>query len=204
MGADDALLLGLGEHVHHAAITRGPVGFGGAVDEQDVDVVGAELAAEAIEVIANFLGIAVVGLGEHGDFVARQLLDGRRYIRMAAVGVGGVEEAKSVLVVAVEHHRDEWIGAEARLIRRAAAADGAGAHSETASADAGAAEDDVIVGTVFAGDGGYRKASCTCLTGDPGGGQARSGATKEISAMHRGLLCQTGYSGARCIGCERV
>ena len=32
---------GFGENVHDAAIARGPVGFGDAVDEDDVDVVDA-------------------------------------------------------------------------------------------------------------------------------------------------------------------
>ena len=39
--ANDALLLGFGEDVHDAAVACGPVGFGDAVDEDDVDVVDA-------------------------------------------------------------------------------------------------------------------------------------------------------------------
>ena len=64
VGADDALLFGFGEDVHDAAVARGPVAFGDAVNENDVDVVGAELAAEAIEVGADSGGVAGVGLGE--------------------------------------------------------------------------------------------------------------------------------------------
>ena len=45
MGADDALLFGFGEDVHDAAIARGPVAFGDAVDEEDVDVLDAEFMA---------------------------------------------------------------------------------------------------------------------------------------------------------------
>ena len=76
MGADDALLLGLGEDVHGAAIARGPVAFGDAVDEDDIDIVDAELAAEAVEVAAQAGGIARVGFGHDDDFVAGELLDG--------------------------------------------------------------------------------------------------------------------------------
>ena len=107
MGADDALLLGFVENVHDAAVARGPIGFGDAVDEDDVDVVDAELAAEAVEVGAYSGGVASVGLGEDGDFVARELLEGCGDVGMAAVGVGGVEEAEAVVVVAVEQEARE-------------------------------------------------------------------------------------------------
>ena len=61
MGADDALLLGLREHVHDAAVACGPVGLGDAVDQEDVDVVDAEFLAEAVEIGAHGGGVAVVG-----------------------------------------------------------------------------------------------------------------------------------------------
>src|ERR1700758_2723145 len=116
---------------------------------------------------------------------------------MAAVGVGRVEEAKAILVVAIEQQRDKWIGAEARLIGSSAAADGAGAHGKTAGADAGAAKDYLIVRAIFAGGSGYGEAcGAGGLAGDPCSSQARGSAAKEISAEHGGLLCQTGY--ARC------
>ncbi len=41
VGADDSFLLCFGENVHDAAIACGPVGFGDAVDEDDVDVIHA-------------------------------------------------------------------------------------------------------------------------------------------------------------------
>ena len=102
MGADGALVLGFGEDVHYAAVTGGPVVFGDAVDENDVDVVDAKFAAEAVEVAAEAGGVTVVGLGHDDDFVARELLEGGGDVGMAAVGVGGVEEAEAVFVVAVD------------------------------------------------------------------------------------------------------
>src|ERR1700758_721070 len=114
---------------------------------------------------------------------------------MTAVRVGRVEEAEAILVVAIEQQRDKWTGAEASLVGRSAAADGAGAHGQTAGADAGAAEDDLIVRAVFAGGSGYGEAGgAGGLAGDPCSGQARGGAAKEISAEHGVLLCQTGYA----------
>ena len=46
VGADDALFLGFGEHVHHAFVAIRPVALGEAVHKADVDVIGAQLAAE--------------------------------------------------------------------------------------------------------------------------------------------------------------
>ncbi len=149
MGADDALVLGFGEDVHDAAVTGGPVGFGDAVDENDVDVVDAEFAAEAVEIAAEAGGVAVVGLGHDDDFVARELLEGGGDVGMAAVGVGGVEEAEAVLVVAVDEQAGEGAHAEAGLVGGSAEADGAGAHGETAGADAGFAEGDLVVRAEF-------------------------------------------------------
>src|ERR1700761_8118335 len=114
---------------------------------------------------------------------------------MAAVGVGRIEEAKAILVVTIEQQRDKRTGAEASLIGLPTAADGAGAHGQTAGADAGAAKDYLIVRAVFAVGSGYGEAGgAGGLAGDPCSSQARGGAAKEISAEHGGLLCQTGYA----------
>ena len=50
MSADNALLLGFGEHVHHSAVALRPVSFGQAMHQANVDVIGAEFLAKAIEV----------------------------------------------------------------------------------------------------------------------------------------------------------
>ena len=92
VGSDDAFFFCFGEDVHAAAVSGGPVGFGDAVDEDDVDVIGAEFAAVAVEVGAEAGGGAGVGLGGDGDFIAGELFDGLGDVAVAAVGVGGVKE----------------------------------------------------------------------------------------------------------------
>ena len=87
MGPNDALLLGLRQDVHDPAIARRPVPFGDAVDEDNVDMVDAELSPEAVKVGTDAGGISSVGLGEDGDLVARELLQGCGNVRMAAVRV---------------------------------------------------------------------------------------------------------------------
>ncbi len=101
MGADDSLLLGFFENIHDAAIASGPIGFGEAVHEADIDIVGAELAAEAVEIGAGGRGIAGPGFCEHSDLVARHVPERFGNVRMASVGIGGVEKAEAV-IVAVE------------------------------------------------------------------------------------------------------
>jgi len=94
VGANDAFFLGLGEDVHHAFIAIGPIAFGEAMHEADVDVIGAEFAAEAIEIVAGGGGVASPGLGKNGNFVARDVFEGFGDMRMAAVGIGGVEKRR--------------------------------------------------------------------------------------------------------------
>jgi hypothetical protein len=180
VGADDAFLFRFREDVHGAAVADGPVGLGGAVDEDDVDVVDAEFAAEAVEVALDAGGVAGVGFGEDGDFVAGEALDGLLDVGVGAVGVGCVEEAEAVVVEAVA----EQVGgtAGAGLIRAAAIADGAGAHGEAAGADACGAEDDLVAGGVFVGEwreveiGGAGGFGGEAGGGEGGGGEAGGGA----------------------------
>ena len=98
MGANDSLLLGFGEHIHGSAEAVGPVGFGDAVHEADIEIVRPEFFAEAIEIGPHAIGVARPGLGQDRDFVARHVLQRFGNVRMAAVGVGGIEEAQAVIV----------------------------------------------------------------------------------------------------------
>ena len=68
---------------------------------------------------------------------------------MAAVGIGGVEETKAV-VIAIEEQVGETLDAKRGLMRVVAGADGAGAHGETAGLDAGFAQGDGVGGAEFA------------------------------------------------------
>jgi len=101
MGPDDAFMLGFGEDVHHAFVAVGPIAIGKAVHQANINVVGAKLAAEALKIGARGGGVTCPGLGEHGDFVTRHVLQRFSDVRMAAVGIGGVEKAKA-MIVAVE------------------------------------------------------------------------------------------------------
>ena len=55
-------------------------------------------------------------LGQDDDLVARKLLDRGGNIGVAAVGVGRVEEAQAVVVVAVEQQAGERVRAEPGLV----------------------------------------------------------------------------------------
>jgi hypothetical protein len=157
VGADDSLLFRFRKHVHGAAVAVGPVGFGYAVHEADVEVVGAEFAAEAVEIGAHGGGIACPGFCQHGDFVARHVLERFGDMGMASVRIGSVEEAQA-MVVSVEKEIGEALDAERGLMRMVSGADGAGAHGETAGLDAGAAESDCIGCGEFVREGCVREA----------------------------------------------
>jgi len=148
VGADDALVLGFFEDIHDGAIARGPIGFGEAVHEENVDVVDAEFAAEAIEVGAHFGGVARPGFGEHGDVAAVDVLESFGNVRMTAVGVRGVEKMQA-LMVAVEQQTGEAVDAEGGLVGVVANTNGAGAHGEATGDDAGVAERNAVGGVEF-------------------------------------------------------
>ncbi len=165
VGADGALVFRFAQHVHDTAVAGGPVADDGAVDEDDVDVVDAEFAAETLEVAGDAGGVAGVGLGHDDDLVSRELPDGSGDVGVASVRVGCVEEAEAVVVVAVEEQTRERVCAEACLVGGASEADGAGSHGETRGADPGAAEDDLVLCLVALGEsvkdeGGGRGSFC--------------------------------------------
>src|SRR2546422_6431892 len=63
VSADDALFFGFGENIHDAFVALGPIAFAEAVHKADVDVIGAEFAAEAVEIRTSGDGVARPGLG---------------------------------------------------------------------------------------------------------------------------------------------
>src|SRR5271157_5042789 len=127
VSADDALLFRFGENIHDAFVAIGPVAFREAVHEADVEVVRAELAAETFEIGASGGSVACPGFGENGDFVARNVLKSFSHVRVAAVGVGGIEEAEA-LVIAVKKKIGKPLDAKRGLMRMMANANGASAH----------------------------------------------------------------------------
>ena len=116
VGANDALLLCFRQYIEDGTESGGPVRLGGAVDEHDIDSVDAQFLTEALEVCAHTGRCAAIGLGEHRDFVARQLLESLRDEWMAAVGVRGIKEAQAVFVEAVQKQIHKAVGAKEGLI----------------------------------------------------------------------------------------
>src|ERR1700739_1834487 len=98
MRADDTFLFGFGKNVHHRFETCGPVALGQAVHKNDIEMVGAEFFAEAVEIGTHFWRCARPGFGEDSDFAAIDVLESLGYRGMAAVRIGGIEKAQAVVV----------------------------------------------------------------------------------------------------------
>src|SRR5258706_5280327 len=120
MGADDALLLRLGEYIHHAAVAFRPVSFGDAVHERDIEVVRSQLTTEAVEIGARLLRGSSPRLGEHGDLVSWNVLQRLGDIRMTAIGIGRVEEPQAA-VMSLEEQVGKALHSERGLVRMMAA-----------------------------------------------------------------------------------
>ncbi len=189
--ADDALFFGFGENVHDARETLGPVAFGEAMHKANVDVINAQLAAETVQIGTGGGGVARPGFGEDSHFIAGHVLESFGNVRMAAVRIGGVEEAQTV-VVAVEKQAGESVDAECGLVGMMAGAIGAGTHGEAAGLDGGLAEGNGIRGAELTRERGEREsppgkygwAEC-CGTG------CASGAMDEFAAIHKASLRRT-------------
>ena len=139
MCANDPFLFGFGENVHHRLVARGPVSFGQAVHEDDIEMVRAQLLTEAVEIGAHFRSTTGPRLRENGYFGAVYVLESFGYMRMAAIRIGGVEKAQTV-VVAIEQKARQTLHAKRGLVRMMARADRARTHSQTRSLDTGVAE----------------------------------------------------------------
>src|SRR6267143_387994 len=191
VSANDALLFGFGENVHDAVVALGPVAFGEAMHEADVEVIGAELAAKTVEIGASGGGVARPGFGEYDDFIALDVLERFGNVRMAAVGIGGIEEAQAV-VVSVKEQVRETFDTERGLVRMMTAANGAGTHGETAGLDARFAEGHSVCGADLAREN--RKSERTPREGgrmNPGGTCSASGAMDEIATFHAASLLRS-------------
>ena len=93
MGSNNSFLLGFGEHIHGSAEVIGPVRFRHAMHETDIEIVRPEFFAKAIEIGPHAIGVACPGLGQDRYFVPRHMLERFSNVRMASVGVSGIEEA---------------------------------------------------------------------------------------------------------------
>src|SRR5947207_8238731 len=103
--ANDAFVLGFFEDIHDGTIARGPIALGKAVHEEDVDIFGTEFAAEAVEVGAHPVGVTRPGFGKDSNFAAINVLERFGDMRMAAVGIGGIEKEEAVVVAIKEKFR---------------------------------------------------------------------------------------------------
>src|SRR5207245_298525 len=144
-----------------------------------------------LEIGAGSGGVARPGFGKNGDFVAGDVFEGFRDMRVAAVRIGGVEETQA-MVVTVEEHIGETLDAEGGLMRMVAGADGAGAHGEAAGLDAGLTESHGVSGAEFSGECGESRG-----TAREGGSVERegaggaSGAKEEFTALHEACLVRS-------------
>src|SRR5215469_907660 len=183
MRADNAFLLGFGEHVHGAAEALSPIALGNAVHQANVEVVGAEFPPETVEVCAHPRGITSPTLGEQGDLIALHVLEGFGDVRMASIGISRVEEAQA-MVVSIQQKIREALYSERGLMRMVIEAHGAGAHSETAGLNAGAAERDRVAGCELS----RKRLVCDCIEDglgrEPGCSCRSGGSDEEFSTMH--------------------
>jgi len=158
--------------------------------EADVDVFSAELAAKTVEIGAGGGRVARPRFGEYGDFVSRDVLERFGNVRMAAVGIGGIEEAQT-MIVAIEEQVGEAFDAEGSLVGMMTAANSAGAHGEAAGLDASLTEGHSVGGAELARERG--KSERTPREGgrmDPGGTSGASSAMDEIATFHAASLLQ--------------
>jgi len=153
MSANDAFFFGFGENIHDPFVAVGPIVFGEAMHEADVDMVSAQFAAKTVEIGAGGDGVAGPRFREHGDFIARDVLQGFGDVRVTAVGISGIEEAQAV-VVAIEEQIGEAFDAQSSLVGMMTAADSAGAHGEAAGLDAGLSEGYSVCGAELARESG--------------------------------------------------
>src|SRR5438094_7505779 len=96
VSANDSFLFCVCEDIHHATEACRPVTFRHAVHETDVDVIGLELTAEAIEVGACTLWVARPSLGHNGDLVTRDMAECLGDMGMTTVGICRIEEAQAM------------------------------------------------------------------------------------------------------------
>src|SRR3954471_17580139 len=183
MCANNSLLLGFREHVHHAFVAIGPVSLGKAVHQDDVEVVSAEFLTEAIKIGAHLSRVARPGFGEHRDFVPRNVLERLGNVRMASIRVGGVEEAESVVVSVAQQVR-EALNPKCGLMRMVAGAYGSRAHGKTAGVNSSIAENDSIGSGEFPGELRHGESCRRHLRAEPGCAHSISGAGEELAALH--------------------
>jgi len=151
--ANNAAVLSLRDHLHRAAHAHVPVGGFHFVQQQNIDVVGAQLFAEAIQIGFDVGGRCRICLGEDYHLLARYLFQCLAEVGVAAVLVGGIPEVDALVERGSEQLRDALVPEFSRLIGTAVSAVRSSAHREPAKFDAARAKRN-SVGSVFFGRAG--------------------------------------------------
>ncbi len=162
------IILGLGDHVHYTFVALGPVTFGEAVHQEDVDVINAKLFAEAVEVGTHAHGIARPGFRQHSGFVSRDVLQCLCHVGMTSIGISSVKEAQAV-VIAIQQQVRKALDSERGLVGMMADAYRPGAHGKTAGVDTSVAEGDCVGGGELLCELGRRPGVAAESCSEPGG-----------------------------------
>src|SRR5207253_1862277 len=101
----------------------------------DVDVIGAELLAEAIEIRSDGLGGGGVRFGEDDDLVARDGLQRLAHVGVTAILVGRIPEVDALIEAGAKKFGEAFVAELAGLVGAASAAVRSGAERETAQFD---------------------------------------------------------------------
>ena len=191
--ANDPLLLGLFEDGHRARLLLRPVRVEHAVQQQDVDAVGAHLPSEAIEVVPHLLLGARVRLAEDDDVVALDGLQGELGVRVTAVLIGEVPEVDAVIHAAHQQLGEPLVAHLPDLIRAVVDAVGTGALGEPGHLDPGLAERDHVLGALT--DVGGVEVIGEVPEPERRRSGCRGGRPKEVTPLHAQFLS---YAFTRC------
>ncbi len=137
-------LFGLGEYVHDRTEIIGPGTRRHAVHEQSIDIIHAQLLAEAFDVGSGHLGRRGPGFRLDEQLIPRNPFERIAQINMGSILVGRIEIGNAFFVKGVLNELTELLVSEADLIGRVVDADRAGAHTDQGSFDAAAPERDLI------------------------------------------------------------
>ena len=148
VGADDAALLFLGEHVHDPAIREGPLLVGQAMHENDVDVIGIQFAQDAIHIALGLAGRGGANFGGDDHVLAVDVIKRGREVAMATVLIRAVPKRDAPLK-AVDEQVGQCVRSQVRLVGTPAPTIGARAKTELRDRDAGGAEFDDFHGELL-------------------------------------------------------
>src|ERR1700733_12962467 len=152
--------------------------------EEYIDMVDAQFAAKSIDVCTHLPRVASPRLGENRNFAAIGLFERFRHMRMATVGVGTVKKMQA-LIVAVEQEFGESGNTQIGLMGMMADAHRAGAHRQTAGADAGATQSHAVRSGELPVER-WQSQKALGIRCQSRGGESAGGVVEESAATHFG------------------